>query len=371
MLTDLLRKRGFDDLPGWAAAGHAAAFSAFRLSAERFRDGAVVTGQLGILAEAFRPAAEAALAMGADISPAEAQAFFESHFRPAFLSAKADDPEARGFLTGYYEPEVEASLTADARFAFPLYGVPHDLVKVDDVSRPAGLDPYFRFAWRRPDEHLDEYPDLKAIEAGFLKGRGLEIAWLDNPVDAFFIHIQGSARLKLADGRKLRVTYAAKTGHPFTAIGRILVQEGELTLADADMDGIRAWLAAHPDHVRDLLDRNRSFIFFREAMVENESLGPVAAAKVPLTPMASIAVDRELQTFGTPFFIDAPELVLDGTPFRRLMIAQDTGSAILGPARADIFVGSGFEAGQAAGRVRHPGDFYALLPVALHAELAR
>jgi membrane-bound lytic murein transglycosylase A len=149
------------------------------------------------------------------------------------------------------------------------------------------------------------------------------------------------------------------------------VQEGELTLAEADMDGIRAWLAAHPDRVRDLLDRNRSFIFFREAMVENESLGPVAAAKVPLTPMASIAVDRELQTFGTPFFIDAPELVLDGTPFRRLMIAQDTGSAILGPARADIFVGSGFEAGQAAGRVRHPGDFYALLPIALHAELAR
>ena len=371
MLTDLLHKRDFADLPGWAAADHAAAFSAFRRSAGRFCDGEVVTGQLGITAEAFEPAAQAALAAPGDISPAEAQAFFETHFRPAFLAPKPDDARGHGFLTGYYEPEVEASLTPDARFAYPLYGVPHDLVKVDDVSRPAGLDPSFRFARRRPDEHLDEYPDRAAIEAGFLKGRGLEIAWLDSPVDAFFIHVQGSARLKLSDGRKLRVTYAAKTGHPFTAVGRILVQEGELTLQQADMDGIRAWLAAHPDRVRGLLDRNRSFIFFREAEVEDESLGPVAAAKVPLTPMASIAVDRELQTFGTPFFLDAPELVLDGTPFRRLMIAQDTGSAILGPARADIFVGSGLPAGQAAGRVRHAGDFYALLPLALHAELKR
>lgn len=371
MLTDLLSKRRFEDLPGWAAADHAAAFSAFRRSAERFRDGAVATGRLGVTAEAFLPAAEAALAAPDALSPAKAQAFFERHFQPAFLAARGDDPAARGFLTGYYEPEVEASLTPDGRFRYPLYAVPHDLVKVDDVSRPAGLDPYFRFAWRRPDEHLDEYPDRKAIEAGFLAGRGLEIAWLDSAVDAFFIHIQGSARLKLADGRRLRVTYAAKTGHPFTAIGRILVQEGALTLAEADMDGIRAWLAAHPERVRDLLDRNRSFIFFREAEVADENLGPVAAAKVPLTPMASIAVDRELQTFGTPFFIDAPDLVLSGTPFRQLMIAQDTGSAILGPARADIFVGSGLAAGQAAGRVRHAGDFYALLPAALHGELSR
>lgn len=367
MLTDLLAPRAYADLPAWADADHAPALAAFRRSAERFLAGAVATGSLGIEAEAFLPAARAALRQG---GTRDARAFFETHFRPAFL-APSGDASARGFLTGYYEPEVEASLVPDARFRFPLYRPPRDLVKVDDISRPVGLDPYFRFARRREDGHLDEYPDRAAIEAGFLAGRGLEIAWLADPVDAFFIHIQGSARLRLPGGERLRVTYAAKTGHPFTAIGRILVEEGALTLAEADMDGIRGWLAAHPQALRGLLDRNRSFIFFREAEVADESLGPVAAAKVPLTPMASIAVDFQLHTFGTPFFVSAQDLRLAGRPLQRPMIAQDTGSAILGPARADIFVGSGPDAGREAGRVRHPGDFFALLPLSLHSELGR
>ena len=363
MLTPFLSRRSFGDLPGWADGDHRDALAAFQRSAARFLADAVDTGSLGIKAEAFRPAASASLAA----DPKDARAFFETHFRPAFLSPQ--DLEGRGFLTGYYEPEVDAALVPDARFRFPLYRPPADLVKVDDATRPQGLDQSFWFARQDAEGVLDEYPDRGQIEAGYLAGRGLEIAWLDSPVDAFFIHIQGSARLRLADGRRLRVTYAAKTGHPFTAIGRLLVQEGELTLAEADMDGIRAWLAAHPTRIRALLDRNRSFIFFREAVVEDESLGPVAAAKVPLTPMASIAVDRLLHTFGTPFFIDAPDLSLGGPPFQRLMIAQDTGSAILGPARADIFVGSGDSAGRLAGRVRHPGDFFVLLPTALFDEL--
>ncbi|KQT42925.1 transglycosylase [Aureimonas sp. Leaf454] len=365
-LSNLLTRADFADLPRWGEADLGDALAAFRRSADRFRMGEVATGRLGLEADAFRVAAEAAFG----VDEAGARAFFETAFRPARLAASATDPSARGFLTGYYEPEVSASPVETDRFRYPLYAPPADLVKVDDISRPVGLDPYFRFARRRPDGMLDEYPDRAAIEAGFLEGKGLEIAWLADPVDAFFIHIQGSARLALPDGRRIRVTYAAKTGHPFTAIGRILVEEGELTLAEADMDGIRAWLAAHPGRVRPLLDRNRSFIFFREAPVADESLGPVAAAKVPLTPMASIAVDRELHTFGLPVFIAAPTLALEGRPFHRLMIAQDTGSAILGPARADIFVGSGLEAGRAAGRVRHPGDFYALLPVSLWQRLA-
>ncbi|MBC8131135.1 MAG: MltA domain-containing protein [Rhizobiaceae bacterium] len=366
-MTPLLRPAAYKDIPGWADADPRPALAAFCLSAERFLDGAVSTGTLGIDAVAFLPAAAAALPLKHEaVSASAARDLFEAHFHPATLAAKTEDRSVRGFLTGYYEPEVDASLVPDARYRFPLYGPPHDLVKVDDVSRPAGLDASFRFAQRRADGWLDEYPDRGRIEAGYLFGRGLEIAYLDNPVDAFFIHIQGSARLKLPDGRRMRVTYAAKTGHPFTAIGRILVDEGELTLTEADMDGIRAWLAAHPARVRPLLDRNRSFIFFKEAEVPDERLGPIAAAKVPLTPMASIAVDRELHTFGTPFFISAPDLVLANAPFQRLVIAQDTGSAILGPARADIFVGSGLAAGREAGRVRHSGDFYALLPTALH-----
>ncbi|GGD01997.1 murein transglycosylase A [Aureimonas glaciei] len=365
MLTKLLSRRDFGDLAGWDDGDHRPALAAFRRSAAQFLAGAVDTGSLGITADAFRPAA-----LAAATAPDEtARMFFQTHFVPALLSP--EEPGRQGFLTGYYEPEVEARLVPDARFRFPLYRPPEDLVKVDDDTRPEGLDASFRFARRDAAGRLDEYPDRGQIEAGYLAGRGLEIAWLDSPVDAFFIHIQGSARLRLDDGRRLRVTYAAKTGHAFTAIGRLLVEEGELTLVEADMDGIRAWLAAHPTRLRGLLDRNRSFIFFREAAVEDETLGPVAAAKVPLTPMASIAVDRLLHTFGTPFFIDAPALTLAGAPFRRLMIAQDTGSAILGPARADIFVGSGEAAGREAGRVRHPGNFFLLLPTALADALDR
>ncbi|WP_245413503.1 murein transglycosylase A [Mangrovicella endophytica] len=359
-MMDLLRRGRFADLG--AFDGAALAFAAFRRSAARFRDGEVVTGTLGLDADAFQPAAEAALGSAGTPGDADARDFFEHHFVPAQLAPASGKLGEPGFLTGYYEPEVEASLTPDRRFRYPLYSPPDDLVKVDDVSRPVGLDPSYRFAQRLATGLLGEYPDRAAIEAGYLEGRRLEIAWLDNPVDAFFIHIQGSARLKLPDGRRIRVTYAAKTGQPFTAIGRILVNEGELTLAEADMDGIRGWLAAHPDRVRALLDRNRSFIFFREAPVEDESLGPIAAAKVPLTALGSIAVDREIHTFGTPMLLNAPTLSLEEAPFRRLLIAQDTGSAIVGPARADLFVGSGTAAGTIAGRIRHPAAFTLLLP---------
>lgn len=192
------------------------------------------------------------------------------------------------------------------------------------------------------------------------------MAWLSSKVDAFFIHVQGAARLRMTDGSIRRITYAAKTGHPFTAIGKELVDLGEIPLAQVTMQSIRAWLAASPDRVDDILFRNRSYIFFREAPVDGTILGPIAAAKVPLTPGRSIAVDRLLHTFGTPFYIHAPSLTAFGDrPFRRLLIAQDTGSAIVGPARGDLFAGSGDAAGEIAGVVRAPATFYALLPNSL------
>ena len=161
----------------------------------------------------------------------------------------------------------------------------------------------------------------------------------------------------------MRITYAAKTGHPFTGVGRVLAELGEIPLSDVTMQSIRAWFARNPGRIDEMLWRNRSYIFFREAPVEDPELGPIAAAKVPLTPGRSIAVDRLLHTFGTPFFVDAPGLTaFDGRPFRRLMIAQDTGSAIVGAARGDLFAGSGDAAGEIAGVIRHPADFYALLP---------
>ena len=170
----------------------------------------------------------------------------------------------------------------------------------------------------------------------------------------------------MTDGRLCRVTYAAKSGHRFTGPGKILSELGEIPLEKVTMQSIRAWFKAHPDRVDEILWRNRSYIFFREAAVDDVSLGPIAAAKVPLTPGRSVAVDRLLHTFGTPFYIDAPTLTaFDAKPFRRLMIAQDTGSAITGPARGDLFAGSGDAAGEIAGVVRNAADFYALVPRAL------
>jgi membrane-bound lytic murein transglycosylase A len=166
----------------------------------------------------------------------------------------------------------------------------------------------------------------------------------------------------MTDGTAMRVTYAAKSGQRFTGIGRVLADLGEIPLERVTMQSIRAWLAKNPRRVDEILWKNRSYIFFREAPVEDPMLGPVAAAKVPLTPGRSVAVDRLLHTFGTPFYIDAPSLTAFGGSFRRLMIAQDTGSAIIGAARGDLFAGSGDAAGEIAGVVRDAADFYALLP---------
>ncbi|KQT85554.1 MltA domain-containing protein [Aurantimonas sp. Leaf443] len=356
----------FSALEGWRDFDPAPAFSAFRASAARLLSGALPTGALGIEGSTYHGAARRALAGASD-----PRAFFETEFELLEIRPPEATGSEPGFLTGYYEPVAEASPVETARFRVPLYAPPEDLVKVDDVNRPPGFDPEFRFARRKPCGLLEEYPDRASIEAGLLKGRSLEIAWLEDPVEAFFVHVQGSARLRLTDGRTMRVGYAAKTGHPFTAIGRHLVQTGALTLAEADMAGIRRWLAAHPERLREVLDRNRSFIFFSRFEVPDESLGPVGAAKVSLTPLASIAVDRLLHSYGVPLFVSAPGLLVEERPFRRLCIAQDTGSAILGPARADLFVGSGSEAGALAGAVRHRAAFHLLAPAPLAARLSR
>jgi membrane-bound lytic murein transglycosylase A len=360
-LSPLFRPVSYADLPGWADDPKARAFAAFRRSALRIHVKPYRTGSLGVSAEAFRHAYAEAEAAPEAIGEAEANAFFERHFVPA----QAMPPEGSGFVTGFYEPEVAASPVRTTDFTVPLLARPADLVDVDDGNRPAGMDPYFAFG-RQTDGGIVEFFDRGEIERGALAGRNLEIAWLADPVDAFFIHVQGAARLNMTDGRLIRVTYAAKTGHPFTGIGRVLAELGEIPLEQVTMQSIRAWLRDHPARVSEILWRNRSYIFFKEAPVDDPALGPIAAAKVPLTPGRSMAVDRLLHTFGTPFFIHAPTLTaFAGKPFRRLMIAQDTGSAIVGPARGDLFAGSGDAAGEIAGVVRNRADFYALLPRSL------
>jgi membrane-bound lytic murein transglycosylase A len=217
---------------------------------------------------------------------------------------------------------------------------------------------------RRGPEGIEAYPDRAAIEAGGLAGQGLEIAWLADPVDAYFVHVQGSARLRMTDGRLMRLTFDGKSGQPYTSIGRLAVERGWLKPESADKAGLEAWLKANREGGRALMRENRSFIFFRETPELSPSEGPVGAAGVPLSSGRSLAVDRSLWTFHLPVWVaaelDDPER--PGRPFRRLMVAQDTGSAIVGPARGDLFIGSGDRAGTVAGRIRHAARMIALVP---------
>jgi len=360
-LSSLFSEKTFGELPGWDEDDHLAAFAAFRRSAFHVLHKPYRTGALGVRFDAFTEAYAEARAVSPPNRSA-AQAFFERHFVPVHVAAENG---GAGLVTGFYEPEVEASPVRAAGFTVPLLSRPPDLVDVEDANRPPGMDPYLAFA-RETSDGLVEYFDRGAIERGTLAGKGLEIAWLASKVDAFFIHVQGAARLKMTDGGLRRITYAAKSGQRFTGPGRILSDLGEIPLEKVTMQSIRAWFKAHPGRVDEILWQNRSYIFFREAAVDDVGLGPIAAAKVPLTPGRSVAVDRLLHTFGTPFYIDAPTLTaFDEKPFRRLMIAQDTGSAITGPARGDLFAGSGDAAGEIAGVVRNAADFYALVPRAL------
>ncbi len=357
-LSPILSPVDYSGLPGWTREDATGAYEAFRRSAIHAATAAKPyrTGSLGVEAEAFADAYQEARSVA---EPKSARDFFERYFQPCHVSPS---PAAAGFVTGFYEPEVAASRVRTSRFHYPLYGRPDDLVDVNESNRPAGLDPYFAFG-RASGNGIVEYFDRRAIESGALEDRTRVIAWLADRVDLFFVHVQGAARLLMNDGEPLRVTYAAKSGHRFTGPGGLLMALGEIAPENVTMQSIRAWFRANPERLDEILWQNRSFIFFREAPVEDPHAGPIAAAKVQLTAGRSIAVDRLLHTFSTPFFIDAPALRAFGeAPFRRLMVAQDTGSAILGAARADLFAGSGAAAGEIAGVVRHPADFFALVP---------
>jgi membrane-bound lytic murein transglycosylase A len=349
-----LKPTTFAELDGWADDDHAAAFAAFRAGAGIVERHPPKARALGVDPAALARILTQAGTQGASPSPTAARSFFEAAFEPFEVV-----PESGGaFFTGYYEPEVAGSRVRTVEFSTPLYRPPPDLVEVGPSEVPQ-LDSLFRFAIRTAAGHA-EHADRRAIMDGALAGRDLELVWLADPVDAFFIHIQGAARIRLTEGGTMRLTYAAKSGHPYTPIGRVLIDMGALTKDEATMQGIRAWLAAHPDKADAVMARNRSYIFFREAPVTDDRLGPIAAAKVPLTPMRSLAVDRLLHTFHAPVWVETT--LPDGASFRRLMVAQDTGSAIVGPARGDIFFGSGDAAGEIAGRMRAGGRFVVLTP---------
>lgn len=306
-----------------------------------------------------------------------ARAFFESRFRPVKImqrlrpvpGGKADGRPPRlsgtGRFTAYFEPVYEASRTRTAVFSAPVYARPHDLVTVDlGRFRPdlAGE----RIAGRVVDGVLDPYPDHAAINAGALAGRARVLAWM-RPTDLFFLQIQGSGRLSLP-GEELRIGYDGANGRPYTAIGRTLIAMGALSKETVSMQTIGAWLDQAPDgDARKVRESNQSFVFFRALdTLADPDLGPLGAEGVQLTPGRSLAVDPRFTPFGAPVWVSIEgDAAKDQPPFRRLLIAQDSGGAIKGPVRGDLFIGAGESAGAIAGGFNSMGEMHLLLPMPL------
>jgi len=289
---------------------------------------------------------------------ATARAFFEQRFQ--LYQATQDDGSAEGLITGYYEPLLKGDRVRTERARFPLYAAPDDLITVDLASVYPELK-NLRLRGRLAGNKLVPYPTRKEIETaangnGF---KGKPIAWAEDPVELFFLQIQGSGRIELPDGSHLRVGYADQNGHPYQSIGKLLVERGELKLEQASMQGIKDWGMKNPDKLPDLLASNPSFVFFRE--LPNGLSGPLGALGVPLTGGRSIAIDPRFIPLGAPVFLATtqPNSTL---PLNKLVMAQDTGGAIRGGVRADVFWGFGDAAGELAGRMKQRGRMWVLLP---------
>ncbi len=315
----------FSDIPGWQQDDLAPALTAFAASCSRMR------------ATADIPVRDwdrvCALARS---GPGPARAFFEQNFTPVRISTGSP-----ALFTGYYEPELHGARSQSPHYRFPLYRLPPEV----EVGKP----------WNTRAE----------IESGLLDGRGLELVWLDNMVDAFFVHVQGAARIRLEDGSTMRVGFAGRNWQKYRSVGQELVRQGALSPAQAGMRGIRAWAESNPEAAARALQHNTSFIFFKEMDIP-DGLGPVGALQVPLTPLRSVAVDDHYTPLGAPVWIG---MVAGAQSIRRLMVAQDTGSAVNGAQRADIFYGSGDAAGEAAGNIRYSGEMITLVPKATAARL--
>lgn len=350
-----LDRIGFADIAGWREDDHAAAFEAFRRScpwsiraAQRHE-----TSQRQALAWVC----EHALVQSPPLKGDTARDFFETYFTPYRVTPEGD----RHLVTGYYEPEIEGSRTKTDKFNIPIYRPPDDLTLIKAGVR--GDLPDDLTAARKTDEGLKQHFTRQEIEQGALEGHGLELAWIADPIAHYSMQLQGSGRVRFQDGTSVRLGFAGKNGYPYTSIGQAVISRGALRPNEASLARIFEWADKAGEEGKQLIWSNKSYIFFRELSEEQGAAGPVGALGASLTPLRSLAVDPRYHTLGAPIWVKVPKLNDDmGAPFRRLMIAQDTGSAITGAVRGDIYWGSGDEAHEAASRTKHDTSFTVLLP---------
>ncbi len=342
----------FSALPGWSDDTPSAALPSFAASCR-------VLIARPESAPIWRPACAAASAV-ATKNDAGARAFFEAQFTP-YRVTTADGLDV-GRVTGYYEPLLKGSRVRDDRYRYPLYAPPDDLLTVELGEIFPELKSE-RVRGRLDGKRVVPYWSRAEIEAGQARLSGRELVWVDDPVEAFFVHVQGSARVELADRSTVRIGYADQNGHPYRSIGRVLIERGELTLEQASMQGIKDWGRHHPDKLPSLLDENPSYVFFREIAADPDHGidGPIGALGVPLAAGRAVAVDPRFLPLGAPLFLATTD-PLSNAPLQRLVLAQDTGGAIRGALRADFFWGFGDEAGQSAGRMNQTGRMWLLWP---------
>ncbi|MGI9525130.1 MAG: murein transglycosylase A [Hyphomicrobiaceae bacterium] len=353
----------FGDLPGWESDDQSEALAAFAdcreaLQIDSNHDTAAADYST-VCNKLLAACDEACGLVERRPAPAVARAFFERHFEPHCVINR----DVTGLLTGYYEPVLSGSRLPSPTHNVPVYRRPADLVeRVADDQRGASGELLTHV--RRTSIGFEPYPTRAQIEQGVLDGQGLELFYLMDPVDTFFLHVQGSGLIRLDDGESMRVTFDGKNGHPYTSIGRSLADEGVMERAEITLRSLSAWLKADPCRARDVMWRNKSFIFFKE-LGPADLARPIGIKNIPLTANRSLAVDGSCHAAGLPIFVSSPKLThadVHGRPFARLMIAQDAGSAITGPERGDIYFGSGDEAGHLAGLTKHQGSFFVLLP---------
>ena len=368
----------FATLEGWQDDNLLPAFAAFLRSCDRMNEmpperlmgrsikSGVLTELYGHVSDWQEVCAVASVVDGAHA--AEIRTYFESLFIPVRIY---DDKEDEGLFTGYYEPQLRGSRIPTKTYSVPLLTRPDDLISVDLSQFRSDLKGE-RLAGKIIKKSLVPYGSRAAIESTLQKDQAL--VWVDNAVDAFFLHIQGSGRVVLDTGEIMRVGYSASNGHPYTAIGRVLIERGALNQEEVSMQTIRTWLEAHPGDAREIMNSNASYVFFQALDSSDPALGPVGAQNVSLTSGRSLAVDLRFHALGAPVWVAGLKPVpLAGAgisgevPFRQLMVMQDTGGAIRGVGRADIFWGFGPEAGALAGRMKHRGSLTILIPKRLAA----